>query len=65
MTRRALAVAAICTMSLALAGCAYKPLKAPCSPDEGGAPLAYAEPETTTLPEPFRRVDTCGPMKPI
>jgi predicted small lipoprotein YifL len=33
--------AALALISAALAGCAYKPLKAPCSPDEGGTPLAY------------------------
>jgi hypothetical protein len=50
--------------ALALAGCAYKPLKAPCAPDEGGAPLAYAEPNVSAV-EPFRALDHCGPMKPI
>lgn len=50
--------------ALALTGCAYKPLKAPCAPDEGGAPLAYAEPKASTV-EPFRALDRCGPMKPI
>ena len=49
---------------LVLAGCAYKPLKAPCAPNEGGAPLSYAEPKTSE-PEPFRALDRCGPMKPI
>jgi hypothetical protein len=54
---------AIGVVSLILSGCAYKPLKAPCSPDEAGAPLAYAEPKPS--PEPFRSLDGCGEMKPI
>jgi hypothetical protein len=57
------AIITVILTSLALSGCAYKPLKAPCSPDEGGQPLAYAPPAST--PEPFRSLDSCGPMKPI
>lgn len=56
---------AICGIATALAGCAYKPLKAPCSPDEGGAPLAYAASAPTPSPQPFEPLDACGPMKPI
>jgi hypothetical protein len=56
-------IATVIIMVLSLSACAYKPLKAPCSSDEGGAPLAYAEP--TSSPEPFGSPDTCGPMKPL
>ena len=59
-----MAVAAVAFTCLALSGCAYKPLKAPCSPDEGGQPLAYSE-ASPAEPEPFRSLDGCGPMKPI
>ena len=58
-------LAAISAVALMLSGCAYKPLKAPCGPDEGGTPLAYAEPKTTSSPEPFRSLDGCGELKPI
>ncbi|WP_245504430.1 hypothetical protein [Lichenihabitans psoromatis] len=51
--------------ALAVSGCAYKPLKAPCAPDEGGAPLAYAPAPSNTTPEPFRSFDRCGPMRRI
>ncbi len=51
--------------ALPLAGCAYKPLKAPCSPDEGGTPLAYAPSSSRPVPEPFRTLDGCGPMRRI
>ena len=51
--------------ALVLAGCAYKPLKAPCSPDEGGAPLAYSAMPSPAQPEPFKALDSCGPMRPI
>lgn len=51
--------------ALAVSGCAYKPLKAPCAPDEGGAPLAYAPAHPNTTPEPFRSFDQCGPMRRI
>lgn len=50
-------------LCFALSACAYKPLKAPCGPDEGGQPLAYAAPPS--LPEPFASSDPCGPMQPI
>ena len=58
-------LAASITFGLALSGCAYKPLKAPCSPDEGDKPLAYADPPAVATPEPFRALDACGAMKPI
>ena len=64
--RVVLIVITVGIMMLAVSGCAYKPLKAPCSPDEGGTPLAYAEPEAeAAMPEPLRFSDRCGPMKPI
>ena len=49
----------------ALAGCAYRPLKAPCSPDEGGTPLAYSETPQSAMPPAFEALDRCGPMRPI
>jgi len=55
----------ITVMAAALGGCAYKPLKAPCSPDEGGTPLAYSELTTPPVAEAFQRLDRCGPMRPI
>lgn len=48
---------------LVVSGCAYKPLKAPCAPDEDDQPLSYSE--TPPTPEQFRALDACGPMKPI
>ena len=65
MNRKVVTLAVVGVMALALTGCAYKPLKAPCSPDDGGAPLSYAEPNSTPVPEPFRAQGTCGPIKPI
>jgi hypothetical protein len=62
MMRRVLVVVAA---ALALSGCAYKPLKAPCSPDEAGTPLAYAPSPSHSVPEPFRSLDACGPMRRI
>jgi hypothetical protein len=52
-------------VAVALAGCAYKPLKAPCSPDEGGTPLAYADTPSHQVPAAFTALDSCGPMRPI
>lgn len=52
-------------MVLALAGCAYKPLKAPCSADEGGTPLAYTDTPSHQVPAAFTALDSCGPMRPI
>jgi hypothetical protein len=64
--RTALALLATLAAALALGGCAYRPLKAPCSPDEGGTPLAYTD---LGPPSPaaaaIRAVDSCGPMRPI
>ncbi len=57
-----------CVLALAttvLTGCAYKPLKAPCSPDEGGTPLAYVEQQKPKIPDAFTALDSCGPMRPI
>ena len=59
------AFAALALLASALAGCAYKPLKAPCSPDEGGTPLAYSDVTPPPVPEPFQRLDHCGPLRPI
>jgi hypothetical protein len=52
-------------VAAALSGCAYKPLKAPCSPDEGGTPLGYADMQASTQPKAFKSLDRCGPMRPI
>jgi hypothetical protein len=57
--------AIVAVMAAVLGGCAYKPLKAPCSPDEGGTPLAYSDLTTPAVPEAFRRLDRCGPMRSI
>jgi hypothetical protein len=55
----------IVLIALALSGCAYKPLKAPCAPDEGGTPLAYSDLPPQPQPEAFAHLDGCGPMRPI
>jgi hypothetical protein len=53
-------------LALVLSGCAYKPLKAPCSPDEGGTPLAYAQlPSASSAGAAIHAIDACGPMRPI
>ncbi|MGT2441042.1 hypothetical protein ACU4GH_40500 (plasmid) [Bradyrhizobium betae] len=52
-------------VAITLAGCAYKPLKAPCSADEGGTPLAYTEAPAPPAPAAFTALDACGPMRPI
>jgi hypothetical protein len=57
--------ATLMLIGTAIAGCAYKPLKAPCSPDEGGTPLAYSDATPPPLPDAFQRLDRCGPMRPI
>lgn len=49
--------------AVALAGCAYKPLKAPCAPDEGGLTVAYSSLRPAG-PGPMAGVG-CGPLKPI
>lgn len=50
--------------ALALSGCAYRPLKAPCAPDEGGVPLAYTS-LTAGAAGPGAARDRCGPMRRI
>ena len=55
----------LCLLAVALAGCVYKPLKAPCSPDEGGTPLAYTDTPSHQVPAAFTALDSCGPMRPI
>jgi len=52
---------------LALGGCAYAPLKAPCAPDEDAAALSYAEPSKPLLSPPlaFPLHNACGPMRAI
>jgi len=58
----------LCAIALAvscLAGCAYKPLKAPCSADEGGTALSFAEQPQPRAAEAFTALDSCGPMRPI
>ena len=75
----ALRLAAVSAIVLVLGGCGYKPLMAPCSPDDGvppgydTTPLAYASkprldlaaPFTPALPKQSAGKDACGPMKPI
>ena len=48
--------------NLALSGCAYKELQAPCARDEGSA-MSYADVPAT--PEPFASMDRCGAMRPL
>jgi len=48
-----------------LAGCAYKPLKAPCSADEDGAALTSTEGSEQHPPAAFASLTPCGPMRPI
>jgi len=48
-----------------LGGCAYKPLKAPCSADEDSAALASAEGNDQHPPAAFSSLNPCGPMRPI
>ena len=50
--------------TLALSGCAYRPLKAPCAPDEGGVPVAYTALTGSTTGDGAAR-DRCGSMRPI
>jgi hypothetical protein len=63
--KRIVTFTALAIVATALAGCAYKPLKAPCSPDEGGTPLAYSDLPSPAVPEALQRLDRCGPMRPI
>jgi len=48
-----------------LSACAYKPLKAPCSASDDGAPLAYTDTSKPNVPDAFMALDSCGPMRPI
>lgn len=57
-------VPAIAVLALILAGCAVKPLKAPCSRDEAPMrPMAYAGLRMGQLPA--AEDDRCGPMRPV
>lgn len=52
----------------ATAGCAYKPMKAPCAREDADvAPLAYApEPDLAAGPFSTRAgAHECGPLRPI
>ncbi|RXT43399.1 hypothetical protein B6S44_28795 [Bosea sp. Tri-44] len=48
-----------------LGGCAYKPLKAPCSADEDAASIASREGDPSLPPAAFTSLTPCGPMRPI
>lgn len=57
-------VAVLSLMGLLVAGCAVKPLKAPCSRDEAPMqPMAYAGLGIWQLPP--TGVDHCGEMRPV
>lgn len=75
---QALRLAAVSAIALVLGGCGYKPLMAPCSPDDGvppgydTTPLAYTSTPRLDLTAPFTPAlpnrsakDACGPLKPI
>ena len=53
------------TIAAALAGCGYKPLKAPCAADEGGVATAYSSLQAGRPKVPVPSDDGCGPMRPI
>lgn len=55
----------VLVVGLALSGCGYRPLKAPCSADEGGVPMAYSAMTSARAPEPLDQHDRCGPMRKI
>jgi hypothetical protein len=65
------AVALACTLTtLALlaglfGGCAYKPLKAPCSADEDAASIASRAGDPTQPLAAFASLAPCGPMRTI
>lgn len=74
----AVRLATVSAIVLVLGGCGYKPLMAPCSPDDGvppgydTTPLAYTATPRLDLGAPFSPAlsksagkDACGPMKPI
>jgi hypothetical protein len=63
MKQRLAIILGVIAFGLTISACAYRPLKAPCAPDEAGQPLAYAA--SSTMPEPFASIDSCGPMRPI
>ncbi|PZN93009.1 MAG: hypothetical protein DCF30_22305 [Hyphomicrobiales bacterium] len=63
MKRRLAIILGSIALGSVLSACAYKPLKAPCGPDEGGQPLAFAA--APSLPEPFASQDPCGPMRSL
>lgn len=48
-----------------LGGCAYKPLKAPCSADEDAASIVSREGGSSLPPAAFSSLTPCGPMRPI
>ena len=52
-------------MATAFSRLRLRPLKAPCSPEEGGTALGYSEPTRATEPEELKRIARCGPMRPI
>lgn len=54
---------AACVLTALIGGCAVKPLKAPCSRDEGPpiVPMAFSSLGSET-PAP---VEECGPMRPV
>ena len=52
-------------IAAALAGCGYRPLKAPCAADEGGVAAAYSSLQAQRPTEPVPADDGCGPMRPI
>ena len=56
---------AILVVALTLSGCGYRPLKAPCSAEEGGVPMAYSALKPTRSSEPLALQDGCGPMRKI
>ena len=55
----------ILVVALTLSGCGYRPLKAPCSAEEGGVPMAYSSLTAASSFEPARPHDGCGPMRKI
>lgn len=58
-------VIAILVVALTLSGCGYRPLKAPCSAEEGGVPMAYSSLTLAPVSEPLNTPDGCGPMRKI
>lgn len=56
--------AMLSVLALLLAGCAYKPLKAPCAADEDNAPVAAERPPRKP-PAAYMSLDSCGPLRPI